>query len=327
MGQILSTADVRKQSQGVWSQFGESKWIPNAEKNAKLKMRNSNELRHHGIGKFAVMVAMGSSLEDNIETLKKHRDKFEITCCDKSFGPLLDHGIKADFVILADASIPFHYIEKWIPETKGVALCSTPYANTEWTHKWKGPRYMYVNKDAIESERTFLPIVGKDMRVMPAGSNVSNAMVVFWTNCDERRNENWGGYERYFLVGYDYSWPVKGNYYAWNNPIPKRYYMNHRTLLDFMGNDVYTSENLLFSAKWLYSYVTTFDLPVVNCSNKGILDIPLKMPLEQAMEKIRWDKKTHQTISNLFQAWKLSTKAQASAEFAFHDFRGGALWQ
>ncbi len=324
---LLTSDEVRSQSKAVWKQFGESLWIPNANKNAKLKHFNLNELQHSGIGKTAVLCAMGSSLEDNIESLKKNRHKVDVIACDKAFGPLLDHGIKSDYVVVADAGIPYRWIEKYIPQTEGVKLFATPYANPEWTHNWRGPIYFYVNQDAIESERTFMPIMGAGTRVIPASSNVSNAMVVLFTNCEGKKNENWGGYERYLLLGYDYSWPKNGNYYAWNNPLPKRYYMNHRTLMDIRGNVCFTSENLLFSTKWLISYVTTFNLPVINIGLKGLLDIPLKMSAEESFSHINSDPKFVDLVRQSFHAWKDSFQAYKQSEQNFFSIKEALLWQ
>lgn len=325
MSILLSANDVRVQSQAVWKQFGESLWIPNAKKNALLPHGDIRKFEHSGVGKFAVLVGMGSSLEENIEAIKANREKCDVICCDKSFGPLLEHGVKADYVVIADASIPFKYIEKWIDQTDGVNLFATPYANTAWTHAWKGPIYFYVNQDAIESEKIFKKIMG-DVRVIPASSNVSNAMVVLFTDCNGKKNENWGGYERYYLVGYDYSWPAKGNYYAWYHPLPKANYMKHRTLVDIGGNCVFTSENLIFSAKWLVSYVTTFELPVVNCANRGILEIPFRAKLADEFARMRGDKKILSAVREAFDSWKETYRAYKKCELNFNRQREELLW-
>lgn len=322
---LLNANDVRQQSQSVWKQFGESLWIPNATKNAKLPHHDMRQFEHSGVGRFAVLVVMGSSLEENVEAIKANREKCDVICCDKAFGPLLDHGIKADFVVIADAGIPFKYIQPWIDKTDGVKLFSTPYANPEWTHAWKGPIHYYLNQDAIESEKIFKKIIG-DVRVIPASSNVSNAMVVLWTNCNGKKNENWGGYERYYLVGYDYSWPAKGNYYAWNHPLPKANYMKHRTMVDLFGNACFSSENLIFSAKWLVSYITAFELPVVNCANRGLLEIPYRANLKDEFARMRTDKKILSAVRESFEAWRDSYRAFKKCELNFNRQREELLW-
>jgi hypothetical protein len=291
MPTLLNWKQVKAQSDSVFNQFGEKVWIPNAKKNVNLKRKDTRDFHNIGIGKHLLCCALGESLEHNVDAIKKYRDRVDILTCDKGFRPLLERGIKADYVILCDANILF---DKWmgdaIKETKGVKLIATPYANPEWTTKWQGDRYFFINKDALESEKIFLNIFGKNTRVVPAGSNVSNAMLIFFTGADEVSNVNYSGYERFLLVGYDYSWRPDSNYYAWKNPIPKRYYMSHRTLLDMNNDVVFTSENLLFSAKWLYSYITVFHLPAVNCSQRGLLEIPLKGNLNEELERINTNK-------------------------------------
>ena len=215
---VLTWKDVQNQSEAVFKQFGEKVWIPNAKRNAQLPRRDPEELHNTGIGKHLLLVAIGASLEENIETIKKYRDRVEIMTCDKGFELLLKHGVKADYVMLCDANIPFTWIKDSINETKDVKLIATPYANPEWTENWKGDRYFMINKDALETEKIFIDIFKDRFRIIPAGSNVSNAMLIFVTGSDEYQNINWAGYERYILVGYDYSWRPDGNYYAWKTP-------------------------------------------------------------------------------------------------------------
>lgn len=290
MGILLNWRQVKAQSDSVFNQFGEL-WQKNANINAKLERKDTKDFHNIGIGKRLVCCALGESLEENVETIRKYRDRVDVLTCDKGFQALLNHGVKADYVLLCDASIVF---DKWIKdainETKGVKLLATPYANPDWTTKWKGDRYFFINKDSIQTEKIFIKIFGEDIRVIPAGSNVSNAMLIFMTGADEDNNVNYSGYEEFFLVGYDYSWRPDGNYYAWKNPAPKRYYMNHRTLLDLNNDIIFSSENLLFSAKWLYSYISTFRLPVINCSNRGLLEIPHRGKLEDLIKNINPDR-------------------------------------
>lgn len=283
---MLTWKDVLNQSKAVFSQFGESKWIPYAKKNVELPRRDTDELKNSGIGKTMLLCAMGESLEANIDVIKKYRDRVDICTCDKGFGVLYEYGIKADYVMVCDCNILFHHIESHIDATHGVKLLATPYANPTYTRTWNGDRYFFINVDAINSEKIFIDIFGK-LRLMPAGSNVSNAMLIFFSGADnDMQNLNWANYDKYLLVGYDYSWRPNGSYYAWKNPMPKRYYMHHRTLRDINGDMVYTSENLKFSAQWMQMYITRFNLPAINCSDRGILDVPFRDTLENQLSKI-----------------------------------------
>lgn len=270
--QDLTYRDVKNQSLAVFGQFGKAKWIPFAKENSRHpNRRDCRELQGRGVGRTLISVAMGASLEGQVETIKKYRDRVDIVTCDKGFRPLLERGIKADYVMLCDCNVVWG---KWAPreeDTEGVAMIATPYANLDWTRKWRGPIYFYANRDAINSQDIFLEIMGPGTRAIPASSNVSNAQFVFFTGMDEWNRTMFSGYERFILAGYDYSWKPDGNYYAWANPVPKRQYMNHKILRDADGELVFSSENLIFSARWLSHYLRAFPLDVVNCS-AGILD-------------------------------------------------------
>lgn len=311
MGGLVTYDDVKKQSEAVFGQFGDSKWLPYARENAQLERRPLEELDGIGVGRTIVLAAMGESTEENLEVIKANRDKFHLAVNDKVFGFMVDRGITPDFVFLSDANIPFKWLEKHVDKTEGVRLIATPYANPEWTRAWKGPRYFYVNADIIQSEEYFKKEF-PGVRVVPASSNVSNSMVCFFIARTDGPPDNWGGYERYLLVGYDYSWrpsdesdiPAtikRGKYYAFEDPKPKRFYMNHRTMFDMNGDYVHTSDNLYFSARWLWSFVSGFGVPLVNCSGRGLLHIPLRASLEEQVKKINNDPKA---IENLKAALK-----------------------
>lgn len=317
--QKLSYQDVKKQSTAVFGQFGESKWIPFAKENSQhTNRRDPMELQNCGVGKVLLAVAFGASLESQIETIKKYRDRIDIICPDKAFKPLMDHGVRPDYVMLCDCNIMW---PKWGPDevdTKGIKLLATPYANTMWTRRWQGPIYFYVNRDAIGSEKIFLEILGSKTRSLPASSNVSNAQVVFMTGIDEWNRSVFAGYEKILLTGYDYSWKPEGNYYAWANPKPKRYYMHHQTLRDYNQDRVFSSENLIFSAKWLTTYVQSFGLNVVNCSGGGLLDIK-KGDLEKELSRI--DTRATKKIVNALETVKFASMAKDSALTAFNTAR------
>ncbi|HDY90404.1 MAG TPA: DUF115 domain-containing protein [bacterium] len=317
---MLTGNDVYRQSKQVWNQFGESKWIPFSKSNLQKQHKDSEGLKNIGVGKWLVLAATGESLEEAIPHLKKYRDRIDILTCDKGFGMLLEKGIKADFVMVCDCNILFKWVKPYIGETRGVKLISTLYANPDWINAWLGDRYFYVNKDAIMSEQIFKEIAGDTLRIIPASSNVSNAMLVFFIGSDDKIKTNFAGYEKYLLTGYDYSWKPKGNYYSFTDPKPKRYYMNHRTMLDYKRDVCFTSENLFFSAKWLYSYITVHGLPVVNCSERGLLDIPLKSTIENELKQAPTKEQT-KNISGNYEVTQKTYEAFMAAKTHFDNSR------
>lgn len=326
MGKLLNHADVVKQSKAVFGQFGEKVWIPNARTNAALPHRPAEELRNIGLGRILVCAAMGESLETHIDTIKKYRDRFDLITCDKGFGKLIEQGIKPDAVLIADASIPFRWLAPYVAETEGVRLLATAYANTEWTEAWRGPRYFYCNADALDTQNIFLDILGRETRVIPAGSNVSNALICFTVGAMDNNEQSFCNYERTLLTGYDYSWRPDGRYYAFDDPRPKRFYMHHRTMLDLNGDIVHTSENLLFSAKWLWMYAKRYRLPMVNCSGRGILDVDLRGDLARELDRVNTDPAT---VARVRQTFDSARGAWAAYEREKRNFVSAkeAVWQ
>lgn len=324
---LLDYKAVKKQSEAVYGQFAD-KWHKQSAENAKLNYKHPNEFWNIGLGKNLVICAMGASLERDMPLLKQYRDRVDIMVCDKAFGKFIDAGITPDYVMLADANISYEmWLKPYIEHTKNVKLISTVYANPEWTKNWKGPLTFYMNKDAIGTEKTFLPVWGDKMRIIPASSNVGNAMVVFMLGCDDNQRINFAGYQNYYLTGFDYSWQADGNYYAFENPIPKRHYMNHRTLLDYKRNICHTSENLVFSAKWLMQYLEAFKPPVVNCTEQGLLETQLRGSLAEILPKLTTDKSIPNRIRNQFNNLLKMKNAFAEAEAKFNHDREVLIWQ
>ena len=323
---LLDYAAVKKQSEMVFGNFRE-KWMEQSRVNSQLSFEHPEKFRNIGLGKSLVMVAMGASLEDDIELLKQYRDRIDIMCCDKAFGALMRHSIKPNYVMLADANVSIEWAKDYIDQTEGICLISTVYANPEWTKAWKGPRTFYMNKDAIGSERHFLPMWGDKMRIIPASSNVSNAMIVFMVGCDDNIHTNFSGYQNYFLTGFDFSWRAEGNYYAFANPTDKRHYMNHRTFLDFNKDICHTSENLVFSAKWLMQYIETFKLPITNCSGRGLLELRQRSRLSDILPRLSADKTIPERIRAEFRKVQALHDQFVAAERQFNKNREVLVWQ
>jgi hypothetical protein len=272
---MLHPDEVLQQSKAAFGQW-EGQWREHARINGKKYKedgRSQQDLIYIGAGKTLVCAANGSSLEDHIDTIKKYKnDSVDIICCDKTFGVLLKQGIKPNYVVVADANVGYkEWLEPWIDETRDVILFASICANPEWTLNWKGPVYFYVNKDNIESEKIFSEISGCH-EFIPASSNVGNTVVVFSVQIL--------GYDEYLLIGYDFAWGDSDNYYAFDDretPTIKRHWMKHAHGVDMRGEVVNTSQNLIFSSRWLSDYfigmTQQMNIRLYYCSGRGILNM------------------------------------------------------
>jgi hypothetical protein len=270
----LTADDIKEQSRRAYNQWATT-WREHAIAHSKYEMKSLAEFEHVGIGKAVVCVANGYSLELEIETLKKYQHNVDIICCDKSLGHLLDHGITPTYCIVCDAKVSYEkYLEKWKDQLKDIILFQNICANPKWAAaEWKD-RYFFGNKDVLGSEKEFMGLAGCP-NVVPAGTNVSNALVVFLTQSDNEKTQNFFGYDKILLLGFDYAWREGGNYYAFDKDGGGKFnYMRHMFTRNIDNRHCFTSNNLAFSAKWLEQYIGAFKLPVVQCSRESVL--PLK---------------------------------------------------
>jgi hypothetical protein len=121
----------------------------------------------------------------------------------------------------------------------------------------------------LKSEKEFMAISGCPNDIV-AGTNVSNAMVIVMTQCNNNGARNFMGYDKILLIGFDYCWDQ--NYYAFDQDGGgKINYMRNVYLCDMANDLCYTSPNLMFSARWFDQYVKTFGLPVVQCTKTSIV--------------------------------------------------------
>jgi len=136
----------------------------------------------------------------------------------------------------------------------------------------------------MQYEKEFSSISGCN-NLIPAGTNVSNAMVVMLTQSDNSGRKNYFGYDKLLLIGFDYSWTYEGKYYAFDKDGGgKANYMKHGYLVNHAGEYCNSSGNLMFSAQWLAKYVNNFKLPVVQCSKKTIAGVVKFGELEEQMQ-------------------------------------------
>jgi hypothetical protein len=265
--------DVVEQSKNAMKQWA-PQWRIHAEINGlKAPHKPLTDFANIGIGKACVLVANGYSLEENIETLKELQHNVDIMCCDKTLGHLIDHGINPTYCLVADANVDYDkYMRPWKDKLQDTILFTGVISNLMWSAKgnWKD-KYFYVNFDAIRSEIEFSKL-SKCQNMIPAGTNVSNAMLLMLTQSTNENRQNYFGYDKYILLGFDFSWRPDKKYYAFDREAQgKLYYMRHVMCKTNAGSLAYSSNNHLFSCKWLENYLRIFKLPVVNGSPESIL--------------------------------------------------------
>lgn len=262
---------IVRQSKQAYKQWAKQ-WRAHAKEHSVFKMQSFDSLRNTGIGKAVLLCANGYSLEENMDTIKQHKDNVDIIACDKSIGHLLNNGIRPKYCIVCDANVNYEkYLKPFEDQLSDTILIQNVCGNPEWTKNgnWKD-KYFYVNKDVMGYEKEFIELSGCK-NVVTAGTNVSNMMVVLLAQADNESKQNLFSYDKIILVGFDYSWKHDGGYYAYDwDGGGKRYYMRHVYGISYSGKIIFTSNNLSSSASWLNLYIKAFNLPVVQCSKDSL---------------------------------------------------------
>lgn len=268
----MKDLDVLKQSKSAYAQWAKQ-WRAQAKHHSRFAMKDMLMFQNIGIGRACLVIANGYSFEKNIETIIKYRDNVDVLCVDKCLVHCLDHGIAPDYVLICDANVSYKkYLEPVRDRLGKTTAIMNVCANPEWSGNgnWKDIVF-FVNQDVLKSEREFQALSGCP-NLIPAGTNVSNAAVIALNQSGNEGRKNFFGYDKLLLIGFDYSWG-DDSYYAFDRTGGgKKNYMKTVYCFDQNkpANQVYTSTNLLFSAKWLEKYVKTFDIKAVQCSRDSI---------------------------------------------------------
>jgi len=267
----MNSKDILSQSNSAYNQW-KVQWREQAKYVSKFKMKPMTDFENSGVGKAVLCVANGYSFEENLELIKKYQDNIDILACDKTFGHLVSNGIKPKYLMICDANVDYdRYLKPYLDQVKDTIVFASVCCNPKWLDNvpWKD-LYFFVNKDILGSEKEFSGLSGCN-NFIPAGTNVSNAMVVLLTQSDNAGRRNFFGYDKILLIGFDYSWRAGKKYYSFNELAEnKANYMCHAYIVTYDGSFAYTSGNLSFSAEWLGTYAKAFQLPLIQCTKATI---------------------------------------------------------
>lgn len=304
---IQSHEEVLAQSKAAMAQW-EDLWRQNCTKNAEIyrtRKERLNDILFKGRGRTCVAVAMGASLEQQVKDIAKWQGKtdFDVLCVDKAVKHLQENGVTPDYVLVADASVSPDWLDGF--DSSKSALIANINSQPDWSKNWKGPIYFYVNKDNIESEKIFSQISGCYEQI-PAASNVGNAICVVATSVMD--------YDKIILCGYDFCWGEDDNYYAFTDS-DKRYWMNHRIATDRSGRLVNTSENLVFSARWLMDFLNVLPRKVFwVAGEKTILDRIPSLNLDRQLSRASQRQLTESEKQEIVKAVRVPLKPNSEAE-------------
>lgn len=318
--QNLNAEDTKRQSNAAYKQWAET-WRKHARHARQINEKRGNnsilDLALMGHNRAAVLVALGQSLEEHIDTIKKYqtKDGVDVVCCDKAFKVLMERDIKPRIVYVADAVVSYEmWCEPFIEQSEDIILIASVTANEKWSENWKGPVYFIVNKDNVGTDKEMMKLSGIT-DLLPASAIVGNAVIVASTQLL--------GYSKQFMVGYDYSWQPEKNYYAFSGDHDgivgdKRVWQKNDICIGINGSITFMSENLTFAARWLKNFylakVQSLPIEIYNASGSGIIeDIP-QADLSEMLELFEYKKLTDADVSKVRAARARTIRCSDSKE-------------
>lgn len=119
-----------------------------------------NEFKDIYKGKTALIISAGPSLDANIETIKKNRDKVIIFCVGTAFKSLASHGIKPDFLNIIEIYDVTGQVKDF--DLSDINLILEPYTNTA-IHKLKVKKKLLFASNSAHANKYWATVTGVDI--------------------------------------------------------------------------------------------------------------------------------------------------------------------
>lgn len=207
--------------------FFSDKWLKNMLNNLPsiIKSPGVNNLYGKFVGKPAVIVSAGPSLNDNIHLLKRAKGKSVIICVGAALKPMLQNGIKPDLVLSIDGGAPNNrYFQNLTAEDVPLIFDITIYP--EIARNYRGPKFVGSCMEDLLSWVNNL--VGQEKGLYDMGPSVANVALSLAVNF---------GCNPVILVGQDLAYK-DGKYHA------KGTAYDHITKEHFKGKDILEIEGI-----------------------------------------------------------------------------------
>ena len=172
---IVDVCNMKKMDVNTISSLSK-KWTEHSLINLShlKKTRPISLLKNKYIGKTALIAAAGPSLADNIETIKKYRDKFAIFAINRTAQSLLAQGITPDFIVFVDATNILPTISGIESELSNIPLIVELRTNSAIFEKFDNI-YTYFPKVDLISQ-SINKVTNNEIEILePAGTSSAQA--------------------------------------------------------------------------------------------------------------------------------------------------------
>lgn len=210
----------------------------------------------------AILVAAGPSLDENIECLRKFKNRAFILAVDTALNTLLDNDIVPDMTISVDSRKPMELFDNI--KFKDVPIVLSQQSNSEIIKKNSTMHFYEIDEEGYLN-KIFMELTGKVGVQLPTGGSVANNALSLLVLM---------GFNTIILVGQDLAYPdmqehTKNAYKKGSNIINT----DEESFLlvdDVNGNKVYTKENMNIYRRWMEYYIEgNKNIKVINTSDCG----------------------------------------------------------
>jgi len=294
------------------------RWATNAAANYPVVKGSMgvNFLRNAAKDIPAVVVAIGPSLDESINDLKKAPRHAVVIATDAALRPLLRHGIRPDIVLNFDARD--HQPTMWETiDTSPYILLANSVTSPHTIAAWKGS-VMFFNMMQSDDEfaSNILPAIYPYLGQLPNMGTVGNGAIflAYHMGCkpiitvgmdlcyglDTFGNEKVTADSNTTILGYGYKYRAKDWRFiqptaelpegAWEQVENKILYDNDQRIKESIDEEIKgklykTDEPLKMYRNSLVAAVGKFDIPIINCSGGVLSDLVKTMTLKNALEQ------------------------------------------
>jgi len=247
-----------------------------------------------------LLVAAGPSLDRNVKKIQEFKDRFIIVCADVALFKMLQYNIKPDFVVNIDPHESISRFWKDFDTSELCLVCPTTI-NPKALELWKGRIFFFNQTDRAGEPKGVL--LKKLTKATSGWGSIYNQFFVGATMLQFSMILNPA---KILLAGYDFGYtddkaycdglldikiylndvPVGSDEYnQWMEKVKAAEIKREVQARLSNGQDIWTSNTLLFYKNEFVKLIQSSKLPVVNCTEGGILTEIIRMPLEKAVQE------------------------------------------
>ncbi len=230
-----------------------------------------------------LIVGSGPSLDLDIEFIKKYRKNVNIICVDSALNPLIQNGIKPNFVFTKNCGESIVDLFSGFP-TNDLKIVANLFQAPELFKKCKSDFYLYVPFDEDVFLNNFSQLNPQLPKLLNKPSTFAMAFIL--ARCM--------GFKTIYFLGADFCFETKDKIYC-TDALYKENTYNPADLCNLENiflDKVPTYKSLFYSSEDLFRIIATESLNTVyNCSQNSILYNLNWLPFEEIMKRVEEKKK------------------------------------